>query len=37
MREWLRRTDFRDALPALLEGEDDAFQTYIRQLAATEK
>ena len=34
MREWCRRADFRAALPQLLEGEDEAFQTYIRGLAA---
>jgi hypothetical protein len=37
MREWLRRADFRDALPALLEGEDEEFTKYIRALAAAEK
>lgn len=30
MREWCQRTDFRDALPGLLEGEDPEFQAYIR-------
>jgi len=34
MREWCRREDFRALLPALLEGEDPEFVTYLRQLAA---
>lgn len=33
MREWLRRADFREALPTLLEGEDEEFTRYIRTLA----
>lgn len=33
MREWVRREDFRTALPDLLFGEDDDFQKYIRKLA----
>jgi hypothetical protein len=33
MREWVRREDFRKALPALLEGEDPEFTDYIRRLA----
>lgn len=33
MVEWLRRADFRDALPGLLEGEDEEFTQYIRALA----
>jgi hypothetical protein len=33
MIEWVRRVEFRDALPNLLEGEDEAFTQYIRQLA----
>jgi hypothetical protein len=37
MREWVRRADFRDALPALLEGEDPEFTAYIRRLAQTER
>ena len=37
MREWVRRTDFRGALPALLEGEDEDFTQYIRQLAEAER
>lgn len=36
MREWVRREEFRDALPQLLEGEDPEFTDYIRALAATE-
>lgn len=36
MREWLRRSEFREALPALLEGEDEEFTAYIRRLAAEE-
>lgn len=35
MIDWLRRPDFRAALPVLLEGEDDAFSRYIMGL--TEK
>jgi hypothetical protein len=34
MREWVRRAEFREALPTLLEGEDDEFQAYMRKLAA---
>jgi hypothetical protein len=34
MREWVRRSEFRDALPGLLDGEDDEFQSYMRKLAA---
>jgi hypothetical protein len=33
MREWVRRADFRDALPDLLQGEDEEFTRYIRELA----
>lgn len=33
MREWCSRADFRDALPALLQGEDPDFAAYIRRLA----
>ena len=36
MREWVRRADFRDALPELLQGEDEEFTEYIRQLADSE-
>ena len=34
MREWVRRAEFREALPTLLEGEDDEFQAHMRKLAA---
>jgi hypothetical protein len=37
MREWVRRSEFRDALPTLLEGEDPEFTDYIRKLAAAER
>ena len=37
MREWVRRADFRSALPELLEGEDEAFTHHIRRLAEEEK
>jgi hypothetical protein len=37
MREWVRRADFRDSLPALLEGEDPDFTAYIMRLAKKEK
>ena len=37
MLEWLRRTDFRAALPELLEGEDEDFTRYIRRLAEQER
>jgi hypothetical protein len=33
MIEWVRRVEFREALPNLLEGEDEEFTRYIRQLA----
>jgi len=33
MIEWVRRVEFREALPQLLEGEDEEFTDYIRQLA----
>jgi hypothetical protein len=36
MREWCRRKDFREALPELLEGEDEDFQTHIRKIAEAE-
>lgn len=36
MREWCRRADFREALPAHLEGEDDDFRQYISRIAAVE-
>lgn len=37
MREWVRRDEFRDALPQLLEGEDAEFTDYIRALAESER
>ncbi len=36
MSEWCSRQDFRDSLPKLLEGEDEAFAAYIRHLAHIE-
>ncbi len=36
MREWCRRSDFREALARLLEGEDEDFRRYIAQLASVE-
>lgn len=36
IREWLRRPDFRDALPQLLEGEDPEFTAYIQERATEE-
>ncbi len=36
MREWVRRADFRDALPELLEGEDEDFSQYLRTLLEKE-
>lgn len=32
MREWVRRADFRSALPELLEGEDPEFTEYMNAL-----
>ncbi len=37
MREWCRRDDFHNALPLLLRGEDEEFQTYIRRVAQEER
>lgn len=37
IREWVRRTDFRDALPALLEGEDEEFTHYLSGLVSEEE
>jgi hypothetical protein len=37
MREWVRRTDFRGALPRLLEGEDEEFTRYITALTDEEQ
>jgi len=36
MREWCRKKGFQDALPELLEGEDDEFSEYILALARSE-
>ncbi len=36
IREWVRRSDFRAALPELLPGEDEDFQAYIRELMVKE-
>lgn len=36
MREWCRRPDFRAALPALLQGEDEDFCRIIERIAAEE-
>lgn len=33
--EWLRRAEFREALPGLLEGEDPDFTAYIRRLSGS--
>jgi hypothetical protein len=33
MREWCRRSDFRQALPELLEGEDPDFRSHIERIA----
>jgi hypothetical protein len=37
MREWVRRAEFREALPQLLEGEDEEFTQHIRKLAEAER
>ena len=37
MREWVRRAEFRDSLTTHLEGEDEAFTQYIRQLVEAER
>jgi hypothetical protein len=37
MREWVRRAEFRDALPQLLEGEDEEFTQHIKKLAEAER
>jgi hypothetical protein len=37
MREWVRRADFRDALPDLLQGEDPDFTAHITRLAESER
>ena len=36
MRDWCRRSEFRAALPDLLEGEDDAFSRHILAIAEAE-
>lgn len=36
MREWCRRTDFREALPELLQGEDEDFREHIQRIAHIE-
>ncbi len=36
MREWVRRADFRAALDTLLEGEDEDFIAYLKELALEE-
>jgi hypothetical protein len=36
MREWCRRSDFRESLPRLLEGEDADFVAHISRLAREE-
>ena len=33
IRKWCHREDFRKALPSLLEGEDPAFENFMRQVA----
>jgi hypothetical protein len=37
MREWCQRPDFREALPALLDGEDDEFKQHILRIAEEER
>jgi len=37
IRFWCRRTDFRTALPKLLEGEDPDFAGYIQRIADQER
>lgn len=36
MREWVARPEFREALPELVEGEDEDFTRYLEQLAREE-
>ena len=36
MREWCRRPDFREALPELLQGEDEDFREHIQRIAHIE-
>lgn len=33
MRDWVKRADFRSALPTLLQGEDQAFANHLARLA----
>lgn len=37
IREWVCRPEFREALPELLEGEDEEFTRYIQAMAAEER
>ncbi len=37
VREWVRRADFRDALPVLLEGEDEDFTHHLSELVAEDE
>lgn len=37
MRAWCRRSDFREVLPKLLEGEDPDFARHITRVAAEER
>lgn len=37
MRTWCRREDLRDALPLILDGEDDEFSRYIQAIASEEE
>ncbi len=36
IREWIRRDDFREALPGLLEGEDEDFVKHLLRIAEEE-
>lgn len=36
MRQWCRRSDFRDELPGLLEGEDEGFMHSIMKISEEE-
>ncbi len=36
MREWCQRSDFREALPGLLRGEDEEFAQHILDISASE-
>jgi len=37
MREWCQRRDFREALPELLQGEDEDFCAHIQKIATAEE